>query len=285
MFEVFRTRLRDMLFGKPRIMVLNDTELVSEPPVFIVGSFRSGTTLLRMLLNSHRNIACPPETKFLSPLMDFLQHGESLEALESMGYDSKEVARRLRVFVDGIYADYSKVYGKDVLVDKTPEYVRYLPEIDEFFDNKAKFILIYRNGLDVANSTMNNHIVPLEEDKSLEKCFDYWLEDTQLMLEWQRAVPERCHTLIYEEMCLDLKGMIEPTLQFLGEEWDDNVLNWYSQGHDRGFEDIKARRQRKVRLSHGNFKKWDPVTVEKFKQKSHSVHKEIGYDPESLLPV
>lgn len=102
MFDVFRTRIRDMLFGKPRIMVLRDSDMLSFPPFFIVGSFRSGTTLLRLLLNSHRNITCPPETKFLSPLMEFLQHTESVNALQSMGYCQDDVARRLRVFVEDV---------------------------------------------------------------------------------------------------------------------------------------------------------------------------------------
>ena len=37
--------------------------------IFIFGCQRSGTTLLRYLLDSHSKIACPPETKFIYPLL------------------------------------------------------------------------------------------------------------------------------------------------------------------------------------------------------------------------
>src|SRR3972149_1986006 len=34
------------------------------PPVFVIGNPRSGTTLLRLMLNNHRNIVVPPECGF-----------------------------------------------------------------------------------------------------------------------------------------------------------------------------------------------------------------------------
>src|SRR5438270_13758687 len=37
----------------------------STRPIFIVGCQRSGTTLLRLMLDSHQNISCGPETRFL----------------------------------------------------------------------------------------------------------------------------------------------------------------------------------------------------------------------------
>ncbi|HWL65514.1 MAG TPA: sulfotransferase, partial [Actinomycetota bacterium] len=38
------------------------------PPFFIVGSARSGTTLLRLMLNAHRSVAVPPESRFVVEL-------------------------------------------------------------------------------------------------------------------------------------------------------------------------------------------------------------------------
>ena len=37
-------------------------------PVFIVGTMRSGSTLLRLILDSHPNIAIAPETAFTDAL-------------------------------------------------------------------------------------------------------------------------------------------------------------------------------------------------------------------------
>ena len=40
--------------------------ILSEPPVFIVGAGRSGTTLLRTLLSAHPRLAVTPETHFMA---------------------------------------------------------------------------------------------------------------------------------------------------------------------------------------------------------------------------
>src|SRR6266508_1904763 len=37
-------------------------------PIFVVGCQRSGTTLLRLILDAHPNISCGPETRFLTDL-------------------------------------------------------------------------------------------------------------------------------------------------------------------------------------------------------------------------
>lgn len=41
------------------------SSVLSEPPIFIVGAGRSGTTLIRSLLSAHSRIAVTPETHFL----------------------------------------------------------------------------------------------------------------------------------------------------------------------------------------------------------------------------
>ena len=51
-------------------------------PFFIVGSGRSGTTLLRMILASHSGLAIPPETWFLLPLLRRLDTSRPLSAAE-----------------------------------------------------------------------------------------------------------------------------------------------------------------------------------------------------------
>jgi Sulfotransferase family len=46
-----------------------------QPMPIIVGVPRSGTTLLRMMLDAHSEMAIPPETGFIPGLMDYQTHG------------------------------------------------------------------------------------------------------------------------------------------------------------------------------------------------------------------
>jgi len=68
-------RLKCLIHGpqiRERILVrrVNADERTRMPPAFIIGVYRSGTTLLRYVLDCHSRIAVPPESVFLDPLAD-----------------------------------------------------------------------------------------------------------------------------------------------------------------------------------------------------------------------
>src|SRR5262249_39288177 len=48
----------------------------THPPFFVVGAQRSGTTMLRLMLNSHPRIAVPFESEFLRPCQNLAQYGD-----------------------------------------------------------------------------------------------------------------------------------------------------------------------------------------------------------------
>ena len=54
---------------------MSEFKKTNRPPIFIFGCVRSGTTLLRSMLNAHPNISCPRETAFFILLKDFLKKG------------------------------------------------------------------------------------------------------------------------------------------------------------------------------------------------------------------
>ena len=104
------------------------------------------------------------------------------------------------------------------------------------------------------------------------------------MIEWLEKHKNRCFVILYENMCLNTETMLRKLFNFLDEDWDPQVLKWYDIPHDIGFEDIKARRQRKIRLSHGSFNSWDINIKKELLQRSFELHKKIGYNPELLMP-
>ena len=284
MFDSLITRFRDVVFGRPRIHVVTDSgnEKSSIKPIFIIGTFRSGTTLLRFLLNSHSRVCCPPETKFLIHLAAMHKDESAMRALKHMGFEKTFLKMKIQEFVNSFYKIYMQANNKVVFIDKTPDYVRILDFIDWLYDGKCKYIVIFRNGLDVTQSMNSTIIEPLEPSKTIYSAFEYWHKDTTIMLEWLSKHPERCFKLTYEELCDNTKFVMADVLSFIGEKWEEGILKWYSKRHDRGFEDINARRQRKINKSVQTYRDWDPEVIRKLKQKAYSLHCKIGYDP-SLL--
>ncbi len=276
-----------MIFGRTKIQVVQQEVLSRKapPPIFIIGCFRSGTTLLRYFLDSHCKIACPPESKFLVHLASIYNTESTMAAFNSLGYDQNYVKDRIKEFVDSFFLGYMTAHQKKRWADKTPDYVRILEFIEWLYGPNCQYIIIYRNGLDVANSMNSTYIEAIEGDnKNIYKAFEYWYHDTTIIHNWEKRYPDRCFSLHYEKLCLHTESMLKQLFSFLNEEWDENVLQWHKISHERGQEDIKARRQRKIHLSHGSFKQWDATMQNDLKSKSEQLHSLIGYDPKTLMP-
>src|SRR4051794_37690957 len=98
-------------------------------PIFIIGCGRSGTTLLRLMLDSHPEIAAGEETKFLTDLEPIL--GEHWRLLQTYGFNRDWWLERMRAFYGGFMAEYAARKGKRRWAEKTPGYTFHLELVDE----------------------------------------------------------------------------------------------------------------------------------------------------------
>ena len=138
------------------------------PPMpFIVGAPRSGTTLLRFMLDSHPDIAIPPETGFLAQAAlkpnagprEFVQHLESFDTWPDFHLERESLLDRLSRMPTfdlsdayrAFYAAYAARFSKPRYGDKTPIYAFHMQKIQELFP-EAAFIHIIRDGRDAALS-------------------------------------------------------------------------------------------------------------------------------------
>ena len=84
-------------------------------PVFVVGSMRSGSTMLRLILDSHPNIAIGGETGFMGALLaakDIPNWQFGRGWYQRLGWTEKEMDERLREFYDGLFRRYALEQGK-----------------------------------------------------------------------------------------------------------------------------------------------------------------------------
>lgn len=162
----------------------------ARPPFpFVVGCGRSGTTLVRAMLDSHPELAIPPESYFVSELAAewapgrafafddllarlrghdrFARWGLAIDAVAEAG-----AAARPQTFADGIrcaFAAYAREKGKPRYGDKTPRYVQDLALLAELFP-EARFVHVIRDGRDVALSFLDREWGP----KTVEEAARRW---------------------------------------------------------------------------------------------------------------
>ena len=131
--------------------------------LFVLGCGRSGTTMLQQALNRHSRIAIPPETGFF---IDFLGHTRMGQAQHirrinaDLGIDlpapPKRITRRDEVlaFYEQLATRYLGRIGRtevEYFGEKSPRHLLQIRRIVRYFP-AAKYLLIYRDGRDVALS-------------------------------------------------------------------------------------------------------------------------------------
>jgi len=199
---------------------------VPDRPIFIVGCARSGTTLLRMMLDSHPRISCGEETKFLADLAPIL--GQHWRLLETYGYDRGWWLDRIRDFYGGFQEDYRERRGKVRWAEKTPTYTMHLDFVEALFPD-AQYVHVLRDGHDVVASFRERwgYMAGVRAANSV------WAHYVRTARTFGTALPPgRYHELRYEALVGDPEPTMRALLDFLGEPWDDQVLRFDEVRHD-----------------------------------------------------
>lgn len=284
--DKIRTIVRDMLLGRTRIKIMDPVDPSRDVvPVFLVGSFRSGTTLFRYLLDSHSAICCPPETKYLTHFAEMRAKESTGKAFDDMGFDEAFIRQQVLRFSNSLYGTYMASRDARLVVDKTPEYTRVLDYLDWLYEGRCRYLLIFRNGLDVTHSMLSVSIEPLEGNKTIDTAFEYWKEDTGHMLRWLHRHPDRCRKVIYDDLCDDTENVLKGVMEFMGQSFEPGQLRWYEKDHTQGAEDFKARRQRSIRKSVHTYVDWPDDVISDLKARAADVHRAAGFNPETLKPL
>ncbi len=206
-------------------------------PFFIIGSGRSGNTLLRKLLCETEGIHIPPETYVLGKSIQSFSGMRHLSweeiVLVTVGYfefsphrDTFGVSfapavdellclpkekRTFAAILDHVYRFHA--HAMDVSVsrwgDKTPLNVYWLPEIDCVFPS-AQYIHIVRDGVDVACSYVRSNLY-----QSLEEAAMRWRSSVRLAEKFQSRRSQRCLTVRYEDLVKEPEVILARVRAFL----------------------------------------------------------------------
>lgn len=249
-------------------------------PIFLVGCQRSGTTMLRLVLDSHSRISCGPETRFLADMERIV--GVDWQRLSRYGFSKEEWLARMADFFGGFQADYAARRGKVRWADKTPMYALNIPLITAMFPD-SQIVHVIRDGRDVAVS----HRKRFGYKSSLNSARKW----PRYIHEARRAgadlPPERYYEVRYESLVESTEDTLRELLAWLGEGWEPGLLEYDQKKHDvpaKYTDEAKRRRASSqtqdaiYRSSVGSFKRGlDPLTRIAFLVFARRTLKDLGY--------
>jgi hypothetical protein len=215
-------------------------------PFFVLGAARSGTTMLRLMLNRHSRLAIPFESQFLRLILAELPADRPLEphevaratdlvtgeknfrtwhlAPEQVREQLLKLApARLPVLVDALFRMEIAGSGKPRWGDKTPHYYLCWRELMGLFPG-SKLIHIVRDGRDVCRSLAKvGWHGPTDRDRA-----GYWSLRVEMAHAAARELgPERNFIIRYEDLVLETRATLESLCDFLVEAYEPEMLRFY----------------------------------------------------------
>jgi hypothetical protein len=225
---------------------------------FVVGAGRSGTTLLRAILDSHPSLAVAHESHFLPEMLrnreryeadGGLDHGAFIadlardswlarHNLSTADVEAAFAARPASTVADAtrrVFEAYARARGKHLYGNKTPDHVLHIAQIAEAFP-EARFVHIVRDGRDVALSLIETAWGP----SNAAEAAIFWRRHVQAGRQAARGLsPDRYVEVSYEALVGDPEPVVRDVCTFLGLAMDDRMLRYY----ERAGEIVAAAKQ------------------------------------------
>lgn len=241
-----------------------------QQPVFIIGSPRSGTSLLRLMMTSHSQIMVPPESGFLvwlanqygewtasdtlneQILCNYLADLQKCRKFDTWELNSPEIkAKILQIQPENysqlsscVYLAYAEKLGRQPTIwgDKNNFYLEHIPELIRLYP-QARFIHIVRDGRDIACSYREIQQRPSSSPYSPNLPTDmvtiarqwstnlFKVQDDSSVLH-----PEQKLTISYENLVNEPQLIMRKVVDFLGVDYEPTMLDFYVSNQNQHLE-------------------------------------------------
>lgn len=199
-------------------------------PVFVVGSMRSGSTMLRLILDSHPSIAMPAETGFMGGLLAMKRIPNwnfGKDWYQRLGWTEEEIDELLRTFYTGIFERYAEAQGKARWGDKTPFHTAHMLAMGQVFPD-AVFVGIVRHpGAVAASLTKRFHY-------TFRNALSYWEATNLDMVRGAVGLGERFTLCRYEDLVEVGEPVMRALTGFLDEPWAPQMLEHHRVQQAKG---------------------------------------------------
>ena len=269
----------------------------ADVPVIVLGVRRSGTTLLRVMLDRNAALAVPDESYFIPQLARrhrgrvdleaFVDDLRRLPTLVEWRLSPEAVAARLRPglstgeAIAAVFEAYAAARGKPRWGDKTPLYMQHLPLLERLFP-EARFVHLIRDGRDAALSFL---AVP---EGIMTEGWGHPRDAAGFACQWSTEVRDaralggrvggdRYLELRYESFVADPAAELGRVCAFAGLDYDDVMLGYVGETES-------ARKEHQQRLNEPprvGVRDWSTEmteeSVEAFEAVAGDLLAELGY--------
>jgi hypothetical protein len=214
-------------------------------PIFIVGSPRSGTSILTWCLGQHANIFPVPESNWMG------EFGLNIAASYQIGIarGDRTILSAMDISRQEFFANFGRSINDLILrhrldlerkrkmtrpptepkmrwVDGTPEYSLHIYALRKLFP-EAVFIHVLRDAREVVRSMLNFHrVAGTHLVQNEEQAYKYWLRMVKACVQAEQAYGSKVvHRLSYTALIADPERAIRSLLEFVGEPYSAKCLD------------------------------------------------------------
>lgn len=216
-----REALVDAIMAEPRGEALETA--AAQPPIFLCGMFRSGTTVLEQLLGAHSDLCAAGELDALPRLI-----AERLprfpDGLAALNRDEVEAMRIAYLDAAGRLG-----CGGRIVIDKRPDNFLYIGVAKRLFPD-ARVLVTRRHPLD---TVLSNYFLRFDESVAysfgLEDAAHWLVQERRLGAHWARLFPGDVMEVDYDLLVADPAPVVAAVLRFLGLPPSDACLRFHER--------------------------------------------------------
>jgi hypothetical protein len=232
-----------------------DVNIGNAPPIFpiIVGTARSGTTMLREMFNAHPLMAIPPESHFVIDLRpplgrfdpdSFTSRLASHRSFPRWSLSIERVLDSFRAAPPASFADairrifglYAEAQDARRYGDKTLRYVFYMRRIERLLP-EARFIQVIRDGRDVATAMLDADFAP----DDIVTAAARWRVSVEAGLRTGAVLgPARYRQVRFEDVVSNPDSTLRELSEFVELPFDPTMLDYHKR--HKGFPDERSAR-------------------------------------------
>ncbi|CAJ0600194.1 unnamed protein product [Cylicocyclus nassatus] len=210
--------------------------------IFIGGLPRSGTPMMRIMLDSHPDVRCGKETRIIPKLLHLVEKWRKSD-VERNRLDQAQVSddllkRALASFIVQIIDGQGKSARR--LCSNDPSSLNAGKLLSEMFPN-ARFIFMIRDGRATIQEIIEAKAnAPGFNTTNHRECMTYWNKEIKDLLVQCNAIGKRCLKVYYEEFLMYPQTQIPWVLKFLDLPTTQKILDIYKAMTDGKLEQLRG---------------------------------------------